>query len=379
MTNEQAFILDRSHFQLLLDALLDLGYQVIGPTVRDETIIYDEISSDVELPIGWMDEQDGGFYRLSRRSDQALFGYTVSPQSWKRFLHPPEVSLWHARRHNGGFHVIPDDGEATPQYAFVGVRACELQAIAIQDRVFLQGAYVDPIYQKRRAGVFIVAVNCGQAARTCFCTSLGTGPCHDSGYDLALTEVIDNDVHHFLVEPGTERGVEVLNRLPLRDATADEVAQAQQIVADTATQMGRSLDTENLKETLYASSEDNHWQTVAQRCLACGNCTMVCPTCFCTTVEDVTDLSGDNAERRRVWDSCFTMDFSYIHGGSVRYSPESRYRQWMTHKLASWNDQFGVSGCVGCGRCISWCPVGIDITAEAKVLQQKRKQKAGES
>ena len=100
---------------------------------------------------------------------------------------------------------------------------------------------------------------------------------------------------------------------------------------------------------------------------------MVCPTCFCTTVEDHSDLAGETAERVRSWDSCFTLDFSYVHGGSVRTETQSRYRQWMTHKLASWIDQFGTSGCVGCGRCITWCPVGIDITEEAAAIRQTRR------
>jgi formate hydrogenlyase subunit 6/NADH:ubiquinone oxidoreductase subunit I len=374
MNDKQAFILERSHFQQLVDTLRNCGYEVIGPTMRDGAIVYDDIATEADFPIGWTDEQEGGFYRLSQRADRALFGYTVSPQSWKRFLHPPEVRLWQAQRINGGFEIVPDEGDESPPYAFIGVRACELHAIEIQDRVFLQGAYVDPIYQKRRESAFIVAVNCGQAAKTCFCASLGTGPAVGAGYDLALTEVIDDEAHYFVIEAESECGIDILKQLPLRAATADEIARAQQIVTATAAHMGREINTTNLKETLYASSDDPHWQSVAQRCLACGNCTMVCPTCFCTTVEDVTDLTGDHAERRRVWDSCFTMDFSYIHGGSVRYSPEARYRQWLTHKMASWIDQFGTSGCVGCGRCITWCPVGIDITAEAKALQESQQK-----
>jgi len=97
---------------------------------------------------------------------------------------------------------------------------------------------------------------------------------------------------------------------------------------------------------------------------------MVCPTCFCTTSEDVTDLTGEHAERWQHWSSCFEPDFSHVHGGNIRTSGESRYRQWMSHKLGTWFDQFGSSGCVGCGRCIDWCPVGIDITEEAARLVQ---------
>ncbi len=369
MFKEQAFILERSQLQSLLNGLSDRGYWVIGPTVQGAAVVYDEVSSVDEFPVGWTDQQAGGHYRLSKRSDQAVFGYTLSPQSWKRFLHPPDVRLWRAQRSNGEFTISPEIYDQPP-FAFVGVRACELQAIAIQDTVFLEGAFVDSHYQQRRKDAFIVAVNCGQAGGTCFCASLGTGPDVKTGYDLALTEVIESERHYFVVEIGTARGAEVLQDLPHREATADEMQAAQQIVAAAAGQMGRTLDTNHLKETLYNRSEDPYWEEMAQRCLACGNCTMVCPTCFCTTVLDITDLSGDEAERRRQWDSCFTMDFSYIHGGSVRYSPKARYRQWLTHKLAAWIDQFGTSGCVGCGRCITWCPVGIDITDAARRLQE---------
>jgi ferredoxin len=122
------------------------------------------------------------------------------------------------------------------------------------------------------------------------------------------------------------------------------------------------------ERVLKANLEHPRWTEVAKRCLACTNCTLVCPTCFCSTVEDVTDLGGDQIGRERRWDSCFTLEFSYIHGGSVRRDGASRYRQWLTHKLAHWHDQFGSSGCVGCGRCISWCPVGIDITEEVAAI-----------
>jgi Fe-S-cluster-containing hydrogenase component 2 len=133
--------------------------------------------------------------------------------------------------------------------------------------------------------------------------------------------------------------------------------------------MGRSLEAAGLDKVLLAGLESPRWEATAARCLSCANCTMVCPTCFCTTVEDTTDLTGDHAERWRRWDSCFTLDFSYIHGGAVRRTTASRYRQWLTHKFATWFEQFGESGCVGCGRCITWCPAGIDVTEEARAFR----------
>jgi sulfhydrogenase subunit beta (sulfur reductase) len=363
------FRLERAHLQQLFDALTRRGYQIVGPTVRDRAIVYEQLNSVSDLPIGWTDEQDGGSYRLKKRDDEALFGFIVGPHSWKQFLHPPNQRLWRAERQGKGFDIIQED-DRPPKYAFIGVRSCDLHAIAVQDRVLLQDRYTDPIYQARREDCFIVAVNCGQAGGTCFCVSMNAGPKATFGFDLAMTELLEGERHYFVAEAGTERGVETLNEIRHCEASDEEQARAEQIVARTATQMGRVMETADIKELLYRNYEHPRWEDVASRCLTCANCTMVCPTCFCTTVEDVTDLTGEHAERWRRWDSCFTVDFSYIHGGSVRATPRSRYRQWMTHKLATWIDQFGTSGCIGCGRCITWCPVGIDITEEVRAIRE---------
>jgi formate hydrogenlyase subunit 6/NADH:ubiquinone oxidoreductase subunit I len=363
------FRLERAHLQQLFDALTRRGYQIVGPTVRDHAIVYEQLNSVADLPMGWTDEQDGGRYRLKKRDDEALFGFTVGPQSWKQFLHPPKQRLWRAERQGKSIDIIRED-DKPPKYAFIGVRSCDLHAIAVQDRVLLHDRYTDPIYQARREDCFIVAVNCGKAGGTCFCVSMNTGPKATFGFDLAMTEVLGGERHYFVVEAGTERGVEALNEITHCEASDEEQARAEQIVARTATRMGRVMETVDIKELLYRNYEHPRWDDVASRCLTCANCTMVCPTCFCSTVEDVTDLTGEHAERWRRWDSCFTVDFSYIHGGSVRATPRSRYRQWMTHKLATWIDQFGTSGCIGCGRCITWCPVGIDITEEVRAIRE---------
>jgi sulfhydrogenase subunit beta (sulfur reductase) len=365
--------LERDHLQQLLDTLGRRGYRVVGPTVRDRAIVYDDLTSLADVPVGWTDEQDGGTYRLKRRNDEALFGYTVGPDSWKKFLHPPVARLWQAKPGGNGFQMM-EEPEGVAKFAFIGVRPCEIHAIAIQDKVFLNGEYRDPLYQARRQDLFIVALNCGHAGGTCFCVSMNTGPKAKFGFDLALTEVLEADRHYFVVEIGTELGAEILREVPHEAATEEEKAAAERIVAKTASEMGRAMDTRDIEDLFHRNYENPRWDDVAKRCLTCGNCTMVCPTCFCTTVEDITDLTGDHAERWRRWDSCFTMDFSYIHGGSVRASPMARYRQWITHKLAGWIDQFGTSGCVGCGRCITWCPVAIDITEEVRAIQQSEQR-----
>lgn len=361
-------ILQVAHLGDLFQALARRGYTLVGPTVRDGAIVYDKISSPADLPVGWTDEQDGGTYRLRRRDDGAYFGYAVGPHSWKKFLFPPSTRLWRADRSGHGFEVHTDPPDA-PRYAFIGVRSCELHAIAVQDKVFLQGSHADPTYQTRREQLFTIAVNCGQAGGTCFCVSMRTGPKATFGYDLALTEILEGADHHFVLEVGSDAGAEVLRDVPHAEGSPADADAAQRTVARAASQMGRTMDTTGIKELLYRNYEHPRWDDVAGRCLTCANCTMVCPTCFCSTVEDVTDLTGDHAERWRKWDSCFTLDFSYLHGGSVRNTTKARYRQWMTHKLATWIDQFGTSGCVGCGRCITWCPVGIDITAEVRAIR----------
>ena len=363
--------LEPAGFEQLVTILTSEGYRVIGPTVRDSAVVYDDIASVNDLPIGWVDHQEGGSYRLEKTDKPAYFGYTLSPQSWKRFLFPPTVRLWQAQRSGTQIEIHSEaNGNLQPErLAFVGVRPCELNAIEIQDRVFLDHQHADPIYSARRESLFIVAVNCTQPASTCFCASMNTGPRTDSGFDIALTEVVEDDRHYFVAETGSERGAALLELIPQTTTTTAEAQAASKRLREAERNMVRSVNTKGLKERLYRSYDHPHWDEVGTRCLSCGNCTMVCPTCFCTTVEDVTDLTGDTAERWRKWDSCFSLDFSYIYGGSLRTSAKARYRQWLMHKMATWQDQFDTLGCVGCGRCITWCPVGIDITEETRAVQ----------
>lgn len=359
----------------LFDALRRDGYRILGPTLRDHAIVHDEIDAPSDLPRGWTDSQEAGRYRLKRRADEALFGYAVGPRSWKRFLHPPKLILWNAKREGDAITVSAPPETAAPS-AFIGVRACELAAIAIQDKVFLQGPYVDPHYRARRERTFIVAVNCSVAAATCFCVSMNTGPKARTGFDIALTEIIDADGHRFLAEAGSAAGRAVLDGLAARAAEDAEVAAADAITANTAASMGRQMPAGEVRDLLMRNLEHPRWADIGERCLSCANCTMVCPTCFCTTVEDTSDLTGEETARGRRWDSCFTADFSYIHGGPVRPSPRARYRQWLTHKLSTWHDQFGTSGCVGCGRCITWCPAAIDITEEVRAIADSEPRQA---
>ena len=366
-----AYILGAADLSLLFGALTDAGHTVVAPTVVDGVVALREVGSADDLPAGRTDEQAPGSYRLKERSDRAVFGHTVGPDSVKRWLHPPAFLRFRAHREKSGFTLEKGDTSA-PRVAFLGIKPCDLAAIGRQDRVLLGGPFAEPAYAARRQEAFLVVAQCTEAHGTCFCASMGTGPRAESGFDLAVTELLGDGRHELVVEVGSERGAAVLEKVPKRAATPADVEAARSASAAAASKMGRSLDTKGLKEALQSKVESPRWEQIEKRCLSCANCTMVCPTCFCSTVEDTTDLAGRDAERWRRWDSCYTLDFSYIHGGSVRRSGASRYRQWLTHKLASWVDQFGETGCVGCGRCITWCPVGIDLTEEARAFQPVR-------
>jgi formate hydrogenlyase subunit 6/NADH:ubiquinone oxidoreductase subunit I len=403
--NSPAHILLKDRFVDLLDALHHDGYEVVGPTIDQAAIVYQPIQHTNDLPIGWTDRQDAGIYRLERRADQAYFGFAVGPHSWKKYLFPANLALWKAHRTESGFAIEDVDVDPPPR-ALVGVRSCELHAIAIQDRVFIgrDGEYTDPFYATARERLFLVAVECEHPGGTCFCASMGTGPAIEPGaqtdrvpspvpenrpdrgrislslapaptsqnrrpfFDLALTELEDR----FVVRSGSPAGSALMERLHLPPADHAECEEGRERVRIAAANMKRSVQADGLQGILHDNQEHPRWDDAASRCLSCTNCTLVCPTCFCSSVEEVSDLTGDHVERTRRWDSCFNPDFARVHGGDFRPSTRGRYRQWLTHKFASWFDQFDVSGCVGCGRCITWCPVGIDVTEELAALRASK-------
>ncbi len=367
--------LEKPNLQQLIDVLRDSGYRVVGPQVQDEAIVLSDLGSVDQLPIGMLDEQDGGYYRLRADEEAGWFDFVVGPQSLKPFVLPPRETLLSLHNTGAGWQVKTPEVEQPP-VAVLGIRGCDLNALAIMDRVFLGGPHVDPRYQRRRESLFLVGVHCRRAAPTCFCHSLHSGPALPAGFDLGLSELDEC----FLIEVGSRAGARIAEQLDGGAPSHREIARARAATraleqrmkarksATRSTDRGRWLDTQNIRQRLLSNLEDPRWDDVAERCLACANCTMVCPTCFCTTVEEVADLSGEDVQRQRRWESCFTWEHSYTAAGPVHPNTRSRYRQWLTHKLASWIDQFDTSGCVGCGRCITWCPVGIDLTEEVAAI-----------
>ncbi|MGO9480836.1 MAG: 4Fe-4S dicluster domain-containing protein [Candidatus Kryptoniota bacterium] len=360
--------LSEKNFQQLLTSLKENGYTTVGPVLRDGAIVYDRIDGADELPIGWIDDQAPSAYRLVKQNKRKYFGFHAAPQSWKRFLYPPQRKLFSIKR-NGKSLEISREQVPDVKYAFIGVRACELSAILIQDMVFDSDNFPDQYYKRLRQNSFVVAVNCTDAGGTCFCASMNSGPKAKEKFDLAITEILTNGDHYFIAEIGSERGSSIMGQIKTNSATKAEIEEADKLISRAENKMRKVLKTKDLPKFLSDQLESSHWDDMAKRCLACGNCTMVCPTCFCSTVEDVTDLSGQKAERVRKWDSCFAMDFSKVAGGNFRITPKSRYRQRVMHKFSYWMDQFGILGCVGCGRCTTWCPVGIDVAAEIQNLR----------
>ncbi len=370
---ENAVVIPVEGLDALIGNLRTRGYKVWGAQERDGALGLGPISAAADLPRGRIESAEAGTVRLVDGPRDAVFDHTLPMQGLKRLVYPAEERLYST----GPDMVAEEQPVEAPPVAVIGVRPCDLAALDTLTAVFEGGPYVDARYNRRREALLLVAVNCMRPAATCFCASMNTGPRADGGYDLVLDELIDADRHVFVVGAGSARGQEILNDLSGEPAGEPELAAARDGSRACAEAQHRQMP-EGVESLLKRNLEHPHWEAVAERCLSCANCTMVCPTCFCGTVEDRSSLDGAHAERWRRWDSCFTLDFSYLHGGAVRTETASRYRQWITHKLAHWHDQFGMSGCVGCGRCIGWCPVGIDITAEAAALAASE-QTAGDT
>jgi sulfhydrogenase subunit beta (sulfur reductase) len=364
--------IEKDDLKALFETLSE-RYRVIGPKAAGGAVVLSEISCD-DIPAGYRDRHGPGHYRIEEAIDGEVFSFSPGPDSLKKFLHPPSGEVFSFMKTSRGLTVEVAVKEERPM-AFVGVRACDLAALELLDKVFLEGPVTERRYDGRRRDIFIVAVNCLRPGENCFCVSMGTGPEAKRGYDLAMTEIPGA----FIVEAGSPEGERVIEKIPCREMREGDIERKNAALAGCAESMRKSMKTSDLPGILYRNMEHPRWAEIAEVDLECGNCTMVCPTCFCNSSYDllsVSTLSGNLREfsgvRRRTWDSCFSKNFARVHGGNFRPSRQARYRHWMTHKLAYWIDQFGRPGCVGCGRCITWCPVGIDITHELEELRRAR-------
>jgi ferredoxin len=359
-------ILQKPEFDQLLEALRQQGYETVGPVIKHDALQYGPIEGLADLPQGYISVQDAGSYRLKENGDQRYFDITPGARTWKEYIYPPRKHLFTLSKDNGRWERVEKE-ENPVKYALIGVRPCELAAIKVLDTVLVRDDFTDPDYAARRHRIFILAVDCLHPGDTCFCASMGTGPESSEGYDLKMTELDDC----FVIKIGSNIGLAVLNGLEWEPATAFCQQAAQRGLEKAARSMGRQIrDIETVPDAILNNIEHEYWLEVSSRCMSCGNCTFVCPTCFCWDSVDEVSVTMKKTSRYRVWDSCFNLAYSAQAGGNTRPSTKSRYRQWLSHKFGNWQKQFDVLGCVGCGRCITWCPAEIDVTAEVKVFQE---------
>lgn len=367
---DHAGFLPLAQLPSLVAQLIAHGYQCLGPALENDAIVMRELATPDSLPRGLQAEQGPGHYRLTQDPLNRYFAWANGPQAIKPQAFTPQESLWRVERDAAGALTFAAVLPAVRPQAIIGVRACDLAALALQDAHFLHADRRDAHYAQRREQLFLVAVQCAEPAATCFCAATGDGPTPTAGYDIALAELADG----FIAVAGSTKGEAVLQALDLPPATLQQIETARHQGEAAAAAQTRTLPSRNLRDSLMSRLEHPRWDEVASRCLACGNCTAVCPTCFCHAELDEPALNGASNEHARIWDSCFGESHGHLHGFNVRPDIRSRYRQWLTHKLATWHDQFGRSGCVGCGRCIAWCPVGIDLTEEVAALTAREAQ-----
>jgi len=361
-TIEAAGWMTRQGLGTLFAVLSASGYRVIGPTVRDDAILYEPLDDADQLPRAVQDEQAPGHYRLKPAPGERRFAWAVGPQALKPLLFRPRENLWSCEWRDKHLH-FSDREPIAERLAVIGVRACDLAALRLTDAHFFDGPTRDRHYVHAREHLLLIAVHCTHPAATCFCASTGDGPRAREVFDLALSECDDG----YIVETGSPAGRQIAAQLALAPIDDARRAAADAEIEQAARRQTRRMPAA-LRGRLRSVPDHARWEAVAARCLSCGNCTAVCPTCFCHRETEMPALDSRTSVHGREWDSCFTQGHSYIHGFTVRADTRTRYRQWLTHKLDTWFDQYGRAGCVGCGRCISWCPVGIDLTEEATAL-----------
>jgi len=271
------------------------------------------------------------------------------------------------------FNFCPEKGyevpieEADKKYVIFGVHPCDIHGLKILDLVF-GGRYADTYYLTRRGKAAIIGLDC-IADDLCFCRSTGTDFV-DSGFDLFLSD-IDNS---YLVRVGTSLGDDIVRAADTLFHEVDK--EDRDAYKRKSIQRRESFRTEiqlqDLPEIIDLEYENEVWQEVGRKCLSCGTCSMVCPTCYCYAVFDGLKLDASSGQRKRRWDSCLFKDYALVAGGhNFRAERASRVKNRYFHKQRGFVSQYGRPSCVGCGRCKAHCPAGIDIVDVVTALRSE--------
>jgi ferredoxin len=332
--NKEIFVMEKKDFPSFIEELRK-EYEFIGPVRKGKSYIFDKISDEKEISLD--------------------YDTTILPPK-KLFFLPEEKLFSFLRKEKGRVDIKEEEKEA--KRALFGVHPCDVKALLLLDQV-MKGDFLDPYYVKRRQKTILIAMNCTQPRENCFCTSFDTGPELKEGYDLLLTDLD----RKYLVEVGTLDGKRLLERVKTSKAGKGDVKKKKQKIEGAREKIKKKIETEGLEADLKKNFNHEKWKEVKDKCLFCGSCTHVCPTCFCYNVSDFNAHTLKSGERIRNWDSCLTLEFAEVAlGGNFRKDREARIKQRIYHKLAYFKEQFGSFGCVGCGRCIDTCVKDIDIT-----------------
>jgi len=330
----------------LIEVLKAYGYVTYGYKVSRGAVIFDELRNLEDMPLKYRDVQGPGSYRLIEGN-----GVRHSFASPKEVIHPARQELFNVDS-NGGVSYPPIESK---KIALVGIKSCDLASIKVMDRILSN----DDSYNARRKEALTIVEECINPGDTCFCGSLGTGPYVSEDFDLAYARIDDD---HVLFKYGSRVGLNLVKRLGLKPASEELVNTYSSLMSEakektSPLKFGLS-DIEN--SMLKSMSDVDLWKKLSEKCVGCANCNLVCPTCFCTEFLD--DLKLDNsASRVRFWVGCLSYVYGLVAGTHFRPELYMRYRHFVLHKFLFYRKQIGLVGCVGCGRCITWCPVGIDL------------------
>lgn len=340
-------VLEEEEIDKLVEKLL-VDYQVFGPKRKGSEHVFDEIQSSGELDLSYVT--------------------TILPP--KKYLLPQREKIL---SFNSGHEIVPEEPELPRKQVIFGIHSCDLNAFLLLDKVFLD-KYPLPSYAKRRKNLTTIALTCTEVDYTCFCSSMGTGPSPNQGYDLLLTWLGDR----YLAEEGSPEGEKILSLIEGREARSEDYEAKSKVIEDVKKKFRKKIDTEGLPELIKENLEHEIWEELGEIDLACAQCVMSCPTCYCFDVRDNLELNLKEGFRFKEWDSCLLLEFAEVAlGGNFRNSRAARIRQFIGHNLgwggACQYEVFdGKFKCVGCGRCIKVCPVHIDLTDVAARLRGEK-------